>query len=147
MLQPHPTLTPRQALRRSRIWWLAMMAVQALVVIVVLSGIIPPPVPPHPPPPLWLVIGIFLAMISVAFHSRSQNYKAHWVKNAITPEGYFHAQFAIPLFLTIPSCYSAGFAQLHQQLLLGLTPSLVCLLLMVLMFPDGKPMQDHPIRL
>ncbi len=142
MAQP---LTAQQALARSRACWLAVMGFQAAALFIALTGIIRP-TPVYLSHWTWAALGLLPAGAALAFAARSQTYKANWIKNAITPAGYFRAHLLMAVIFGVLSFIGSDLLALHQDLLPGLTYGISLVLLMVLMWPDGKPMNDHPIR-
>ena len=85
-----------------------------------------------------------VACCFLCFWVRDETYKANWVQDSITPRGYFRAHLYAGLVLAagLFAGFGLGFPYDVQM-----SSTLVYFLLMISMFPDGKAMQDHPIRL
>ncbi len=142
------SLTVEQSLAQSRRLWVIFMGWQFICILIhtlcwgcgyrSLFG------------PAGLVTVQILAtvvVLLVMWGVRSHFYKAHWVGNVITPVGYLRAHETMGCVSFVTSLVFLPEGMELQNQMLGLVTPIILLGAMVLMFPDGKPMQDHPIRL
>jgi hypothetical protein len=142
------TITPEAALRTARFVWVCAMAWQGMVIAIYLWTI-KNPWRILPFPEVFFQLLGAAAMVALMCACRGHSYKANWVKDAITPWGYMEAHLVMATlpsvllvidFVYLLMAHGAGPG-------MGITTSLVFLVTFIAAFPDGKPMQDHPMRL
>lgn len=95
---------------------------------------------------IYLPFVLLLPMIVAAYVVRSQRYKAWWYGDSVQPRGYIlgnNAFFALVQFPAVMSTLAYAITSAAWPYLLPLG---VCLVLMVVNFPHGKPMRSVPPR-
>lgn len=95
-------------------------------------------------PAVW---GLLVVAVSVAFFLRNQTYKKHWQEDAVTPQGYFLGNVIFFSAVEFPAMIAAMAVFLGVNLLAGLLPILVTLPLLLVNFPNGRPMSPQEPRL
>jgi hypothetical protein len=141
----NPTQNPQDALKATRLVWLALMLGQVIMAVAFVA--IRPSVPgsgaadtPWLLP--WLPLVAVPVAIGIGLFMRSQIFKANWRGNVITPEGYIKAHLLAGAIIEAPSLLGLALMVVHQDLLLGLLPTAIALAVMAGMFPNGKPMHE-----
>ncbi len=141
------SMTPPQALRLARLGWGVLLLLQSLAAGLCVGFLGAAPVneaAPVSPSLLFLIAVTSLVVLTpVGLFIRNQVYKAHWRGPAVTPRGYLKGNVLLFVLLEAVVLEALVFAMVagpHPGLLLVAAGSL---LVQVVNFPTGRPMQPR----
>lgn len=143
MNQQQPALDPKKTLLNLRIIWSAMlMALLVFTLVVWFLNQSKPAVPFETIKSIYVISAGF-AMLSVMVGSfvRMQFYKRNWQNDCVTPRGYMTGQLISLACIKAACFFSLVVVMLHQTISTTMVLPVVLLIVFVLNFPTGKPME------
>lgn len=145
-LQLAENLTPSQALKVLRLLWAGLLGMQLVIAAVVLVVVqADPPTADTSLRQLLLLIAVAVLCVltPVGLFARNQTYKAHWRADVITPAGYVKGN--VILFAMLEGAATVALVlMVVTGLHLGLLAvAAVAVLVQLVNFPNGRPMQPR----
>lgn len=136
-------MTPVKALQTARALWFGLTSglfiVAGFIFFVMADGR-----EPDPSRTLLAIAWIVVVVGMMAGHGlRQQIYKRNWVEHAITPQGYSFGNLVYYICMDVAATVSVVLYILTVDPLVLASVALP-LLLMLLNFPNGKAMMQHP---
>jgi len=134
---------PKQVLMVNRTIWAAMvMGVVAFgaVVFFLSSGASEPPAAQSPSMLFYVACALVLTAIPAGIFVRGQIFKRSWEGNVIKPQAYTQGNIIAWTSCEAPALVALVAMLLGETVMPNLLPAVAALVMMVLMFPNGKAM-------
>ncbi|MBL4702229.1 hypothetical protein JYU15_01050 [bacterium AH-315-I18] len=143
MNQQQFALDPKKTLLNLRIIWSAMLIGQLVFTMVVWFLNQSKQAVPFENIKSMYVIAVGFAMLSVMTGSfvRMQFYKKNWQNDCVTPRGYMTGHIISLACIEMACFFSLVVVMLHQTISTTMVLPVVLLIVFVLNFPNGKPME------
>lgn len=140
-------LNPGRALFSLRLIWAAMLLEQLILLLLIVFLVMPTHKGPADPQMVhvahYVVVGLMGVALFAAHIVRSQIYKRHWEGSAVSMRGYASGNLTYYAIWNGVSLLGLVVVFLAGSFWPYILPTAVAAAVMIINWPDGKPMQPH----